>query len=161
MSSVLQRKRSVSDREFYKNAIDIRVELTRLACSESAVPKRYRVILGAPMVETAKSLVDNIAKAEEFYPNTAHGVLYRRHYLTLAIADCHRIVQDVQTLKDIGLPVNLNRLTDLADMIDREIALLKGTRKSVRLTGSVPIEERIAQARANLAELEDAAATMR
>lgn len=31
MSSVLQRKRSVSDREFYKNAIGIRVEATRLA----------------------------------------------------------------------------------------------------------------------------------
>ena len=161
MSNVLQRKRSVSEREFYKNAIAIRVELTKIACSENAVPKRYRVLLGAPMVETAKSLVDNVTRADEFYPNTAHGVLYRRHYLTLAIADCRRIVQDVQTMKDIGLPVNLNRLTDLADMVDREIALLKGTRKSTRLTGDAPIEERIAQARANLAELEEVRAAMR
>ena len=160
MSNVLQRKRSVSDREFYKCAIDIRIELTRIACSESAVPKRYRVILGAPMVDTAKSLVDNIVRSESFYPNTARGVIYRRHYLTLAIADCHRIVQDLQVLKDIGLPVNLNRLTNVADMLDREMALLKGTRKSVKLTGDASIGERIAKARAELEDLEQARDTM-
>ena len=161
MSNVLQRKRSVSDREFYKNAIAIRAEITRIACSENEVKKRYRLILGVPMVNTAKELVDNIAKAEEFYPNTAHGVVYRRHYLTLAIASCRSLVQDVQTIKDIGQPINLNRLTDLADMIDREIALLKGARKAVRLTGDAPMEERIARARADLAELEEVAAMMR
>lgn len=157
MSNVLKRKRSVSDREFYANAIRIRVEVTKLVCSESVVPKKYRLILGVPMVQTAKDLVDDVVRADSFYPNTAHGVLWRRHYLTLAIADCHRLVQDAQTLKDIGLSVNLNRMIDLADMIDREIALLKGTRKSTRLTGDATIAERIERARSDIAELEELA----
>ena len=160
MSSVYKRNRSASEPDFYTNAISIRVEVTKIACSESVVPKKYRLILGAPMVQTAKDLVDDVVRADSFYPNTAHGVLWRKHYLTLAIADCHRLEQDVQTIRDIGLPVNLNRMSDLADMIDREIGLLKGSRKSARLTGSAPIGERIERARADIAELEELAADM-
>lgn len=160
MSNVLKRKRSVSDREFYANAIRIRVEVTKLVCSESVIPKKYRLILGVPMVQTAKDLVDDVVRADSFYPNTAHGVLWRKHYLTLAIADCYRLEQDAQTLRDMGLPVNLNRMSDLADMIDREIGLLKGSRKSARLTGSATIGERIERARADIAELEELAADM-
>ena len=155
MSNVLERHRSVSALEFYSNAIRIRVEITKLMASSSVVPKSYRFILAAPAVETAKSLVDNIVRAEAFYPNTAHGVIYRKHYLTLAIADCRRITQDLQTVKDIGLPVNLNRFKDIADMVEREIALLKGTRKAVKLTGAAGIEERIALAEKQLMELEE------
>ena len=155
MSNVLLRKRSVSDREFYMNGSRIRVEVVKLMASDKVVPKSYRLMCAVPTVETAKSLVDNIVRAEAFYPNTAHSVIYRKHYLTLAIADCYRLVQDMQTLKDIGLPINLNRFKDLADMIDREIALLKGTRKSVRLTGDAPVSERIARARVEIEELEE------
>ena len=157
MSSVYKRNRIPSEPDFYTNAISIRVEVTKLACAESVVPKRYRLILGVPMVQTAKDLVDDAVRADSFYPNTAHGVLWRKHYLTLAIADCHRLEQDVQTLRDIGLPANLNRMSDLADMIDREIGLLKGARKSARLTGSASIAERIERARADIAELEELA----
>ena len=76
------------------------------------MPKKYRLILGVPMVQTAKDLVDDVVRADSFYPNTAHGVLWRKHYLTLAIADCYRLEQDAQTLRDMGLPVNLNRMSD-------------------------------------------------
>lgn len=155
-----KRNRSASEPDFYTNAISIRVEVTKIACSESVVPKKYRLILGVPMVQTAKDLVDDVVRADSFYPNTAHGVLWRKHYLTLAIADCHRLEQDVQTIRDIGLPINLNRMSDLADMIDREIGLLKGSRKSARLTGSAQIGERIERARADIAELEELAADM-
>ena len=155
MSNVLKRKRSLSEREFYMNAIRIRVEVTKLMASDKVVPKSYRLMCAVPTVETAKSLVDNVVRADAFYPNTAHNAIYRKHYLTEAIADCYRLVQDVQTLKDVGLPINLNRFAALADMIDREIALLKGTRKSVRLTGDASIDERIALARAEISKLEE------
>ena len=58
-------------------------------------------------------------------------------------------------MKDIDLPVNLNRYKSVADMIDREIALLKGARKAVKLTGGASIEERIKQAKSHIAELEE------
>ena len=154
MSNVVKRKRSLSEREFYKNAINIRIEVTKLMASDKVVPKSYRFLLAVPAVETAKALVDNITRADTFYPNTAHGVIYRRHYLTLAIADCYRILQDLQTIKDIGLAVNLNRLTIVVDMIDREIGLLKGTRKATKLPGDASVEERIVQAQAELERLE-------
>ena len=153
--SVLRKDRNVSDREFIKNAISIRNEVTRLMASQKVVPKSYRLLCAVPAVETAKSLVDNVIRADTFYPNTAHGVVYRKHYLTLAIADCYRIMQDMQSLKDIGLPINVNVFENLADMVDREIGLLKGTRKSARLAKSAPIEEQVERARMELAELEE------
>lgn len=153
--SVLRKDRSVSDREFIKNAINIRNEVTRLMASQKVVPKSYRLLCAVPAVETAKSLVDNVIRADTFYPNTAHGVVYRKHYLTLAIADCYRIMQDMQSLKDIGLPINVNVFENLVDMVDREIGLLKGARKSARLAKSAPIEVQVARARMELAELEE------
>lgn len=154
MSNVLRRKRSLSEREFYMNAIRIRIEVTKLMASDRIVPKSYRLMCAVPTVQTAKDLVDDIVRGDRFYPSSPHGVLWRKHYLTLALADCRRLTQDVQTLRDIGLPVNLNRLANLAEMVDREIALLTGARKSVRLVGHETASDRAARLRAELRDLE-------
>ncbi|MDO4290275.1 MAG: hypothetical protein Q4C41_03480 [Eggerthellaceae bacterium] len=156
MTNVLQRKRSLSELEFYANAIRIRVEVTRLMTRERIVPKKYRLILAVPTIATAKAMIDNIATAESFYRNTAHGVIWRKHYLTLAIGNCYGLAQDIQVLKDSGIGAHdLDEFKELADMIEREIALLRGVKKSTRITGKSDVVERIAMARAQLAELEE------
>ena len=144
MSGVYERYRNISDKEFFKNAIDIRVEITKLMASDKVVPKSYRLMSAVPTVATARELVNNIETANAFYPNTAYNVQQRRHYLTLAIANCYHLVQDLQTLKDIGLPINLNRFERVAELIEKEIALLRATKKAVKLTGDT-VEQRIAK----------------
>ena len=152
MSGVYERYRSLSDKEFFKNAISIRVEITRLMASDKVVPKAYRLMSAVPTVATARELVNNIETANAFHPNTAHGVLQRKHYLTLAIANCYHLVQDLQTLKDIGLPINLNRFENIAEMLEKEIALLRATKNGARLTKDT-VGERISQLELELAEL--------
>ena len=144
MSGVLARNRTLSQFEFYHNAIQIRIEVNRLMASDRVCPKKYRLLNGVPTVETARSVVYNINRADHFYPNTSFNVLERKRYITLAIADCDQLLQDMQCLMALGVVANANVLENVVNMIDKEIALLKGYRKSVKLTGKQTTEERIA-----------------
>lgn len=139
--------------KFFTQAIAIRVEVNKLMASSSVVPKAYRLLNAVPTVETARSIVYNVNRADCFYPNTSFNALERKRYLTLAIADCEQLMLDMQCLMDIGLPVNANRFEELAAMVEEEIRLLKGARKNVRVTGKKSAEERIAEAEAELERL--------
>ena len=134
MSGVPVRFRNISQFEFYNTAIDIRVRITRLVTS-SAVPKSYRFTFAVPMAQTARSMVYNIVTADAFYPNSEDAVTLRKRHLTLAIADCEQLYQDMQCLLAMGLPVPVSRLDEISEALDREIELLKGARKGVKLIG--------------------------
>ena len=153
MSEVHARNRNLSAFEFYNTALEIFVEVTKLAHSDKILPKSWRFTHAVPLVEMARSMVYNINRADQFYPNTAHNVTQRRHYLTLAIADAEQLAIEFGLLPKMGLPINMNRFQDIADMIEREIALLKGSRKNVRLTGRQSAEQRIAGLEEQIAEL--------
>lgn len=153
MSGVFERNRNVSEFEFYHNAIRIRVEVNKLMASPSVVPKAYRLLNAVPTVETARSIVYNINRADQFYPNSAVNALERRKYLSLAIADCEQLCQDMQCLVDIGLPVNVNRFEEVVAMIEQEIALLKGARKNVRIVGKRSLADMVSDAEAELERL--------
>ena len=152
--TVYQRNRHVSEYAFFHKALEIRVEVNRLMCQESAVPKRYRLTNAVPTIETARSIVYNINRADAFYPNTAANVIERRKYLTLAIADCEQLCLDMQCLMQLGLPGSVSRFEKLVDMVDEEIGLLKGARKNVKLTGERTPEQRIADLRGEIERLE-------
>lgn len=128
MSGVYQRNREVSEYKFFTQAIAIRVEVNKLMASSSVVPKAYRLLNAVPTVETARSIVHNVNRADCFYPNSSFNALERKRYLTLAIADCEQLMLDMQCLMDIGLPVNANRFEGLAAMVEEEIRLLKAAR---------------------------------
>ena len=134
MSGVYARNRNLSSFEYFSNAIAIRTAVTQLVTS-SAVPKSYRFVLAVPMAETARSLVFNLVKSDAFYPNNERNVAERKHYMTLAVADCEQLYQDIQCLLSLGLPVSASRFEALAESLDAEINLIKGARKGVKLIG--------------------------
>ena len=153
MSGVHQRNRQLSEYEFYHKAVAIRVEVTKLMASQNVVPKSYRFLLSVPSVETARSVVYNITRANAFYPSNSANALERRKYLTLAIADCEQLLQDFQCLLDLGLSVNANRFQAVVEDIDAEIGLLKGARKNVKVAGAQSVEDRITAARDEIERL--------
>ena len=130
--SVYQRKRNLSDYEFYSRAIAIRVEVNKLMASP---------------------IVYNITRADQFFPNTSFNVLERRKYLTLAIADCEQLCLDFQCLLELGLPINVNRFDAVVESIELEISLLKGARKNVKLVGKQSAEDLIESTAAELERL--------
>jgi len=125
--------RNISQFEFYNTAIAIRVAVTQVVTHR--VPKSYRFTFAQPMALTARSMVYNIVTADAFYPNTQENVSARKRYLTLAIADCEQLYQDLQCMMATGLPITAASLDALNEMLDAEINLLKGARKGVKLIG--------------------------
>lgn len=134
MSGVYTRNRNLSQFEYYNNAIQLRAMVAKMMNSKS-VPKAWRFTLAVPMMETARGILNDIVTSDAFYPNKEIWADERRRYLTLAIAGCGHLSQDVQLAMDAGLPVGEARLEAVSDAIEREIALLKGARSGVKLIG--------------------------
>lgn len=155
MSGVYARKRSISDFEFFNTALAIKVEVNRIALNEKIIPKRYRITNAVPLIDMARNMVYNINRSDQFYPNSSFNVLQRRKYLSLAVADCEQLCLELQSLIEMGRPIDVNKLEPLVDMVEREIALLKGARKNVRLVGKQSVEEKIRDAEQELSRLRD------
>ena len=73
--------------------------------------------------------MNNIVAANSIYPITIEEVNYRRVLQDKAIANCEQLFQELTYLADM-LPISLIKIEPYADVIDKEIALLKGWRKS-------------------------------
>jgi hypothetical protein len=144
MSGVRRAERTLSSFQFYHNAISIHVEVSKLCHSDKVIPKSWRLSHALPLIELSRSLLRNVTKSDAFYPNTTHNVLKRREYLTLAIADCEELGLEFGLLVPMGLTVNMNRFETIANLINDEIALLKGARKGVKLIGKQSLEQQIA-----------------
>lgn len=133
MSTVLERYRDLSNFEYFNHATKVRKDITELVTS-AAFPKSWRFVLAVPMAETARKLVYNLVTANAFYPNTEHNVTQRRHYMTLAVADCEQLLQDLQCVIDLGV-VKVSRCARLAEDVETTAKLVKGARKGVKLIG--------------------------
>ena len=134
MSSVLARKRSLSELEFYRNGCEIRTYLTRFVMNEKNVPKRYKFVFAMPIIALLLELFNNITMANSIYPINEHEVQLRRDCQTKAIANCEQVLQLLQYLIET-LPVDANKLCAATEMIKKEIALLKNWRKANRVLG--------------------------
>ncbi len=131
MSTVLARYRDLSNFEYFNTSLRVRKEITALVTS-AAMPKSYRFIYAVPMAETARSIIYNLVTANAFYPNSEHNVCQRKHYMTLALADCEQLLQDLQCLIDLGV-VKVSRCMRVAADVENAAKLIKGARKGVKL----------------------------
>ena len=134
MSGVYARNRHLSTHKYFTLALEIRAEITKKVTTKQ-LPKSYRFVFAVPMAETARSLVMNLVKADAFYPNTARNVEERKRFMTLAIADCNQLLQDLQCLKSLNSNISLSWFETLIQDVDDDIKLIKGARSGVKLIG--------------------------
>ena len=167
MSGVYARRRKLSEYEFVANARKIKVEVNRLVLNEKYVPKRYRFTNAVPAIDAARGITRNLNMSARFYPNTAANVIERRKHLSLALAECDNLMDELQDMIDLGLGLKdalrcdgdqPNRLEALVEMVDREISLITGAKKNVRLVGKRSLDEMIGDAEGELLRLLDAKA---
>lgn len=147
--SVVKNKRTLSRLEFYNNARKLRADLTNFLLRDFGVrDKVWKDINedGKEIVITEKypewiienfrhtiitslnNLMANIVAANSIYPVTIQEVDYRRILQDKAIGNCEQLFQELVFCADI-LPLSLSKFEPYAEVIDKEIALLKGWRK--------------------------------
>ena len=103
MSNVLRRNRSVSEIEYFHNAVKIRNEVTRLAMNEKVFPKRYRYVYSIPIINICRDLIKNA----QTYCNCAgeddeSSFLYNRKKEALynMLDCCENILAELQSARE-------------------------------------------------------------
>ncbi|MCM1220160.1 MAG: hypothetical protein NC548_37285 [Lachnospiraceae bacterium] len=76
-----------------------------------------------------RMMIRNIIHANSIYPHNKEEFNDRRRYQTMAIGNCEQLIQELQYVISI-INVDANKYLPYVDMVDREVALLRGWRKS-------------------------------
>lgn len=79
--------------------------------------------------DTTQTMIKSITSAYSIWPTNQVEVEEKRIWQDRAIGACENLLQDFTLIIDI-LPVNANKYVRYVDMIEKEIKLLKGWRKS-------------------------------
>jgi len=164
--SVLARKRSLSELEFYANALKLRRDMTFLllrdlglktivrnmrvntkmmeaedAAAFCGLVDKYQLKLAGEypewLIEKLRSsiwdilrdLMLNITKAYTIWATCRAEADERRIAQDRAIACCESLLKELELAVEV-LPIDAEKYMRYVDMVDREIALLKGWRKS-------------------------------
>ena len=164
--AVLARKRTLSQLEFYVNAINLRREVTKLLLRDLGIKSTVRNIrvntkkmepedaenfaellekyqlkiagdypewlidkLRASIWDILRDMMVNITKAHTIWATCKAEADERRLAQDRAIACCENLLKELELAVEV-LPVNAEKYMHYVAMIDREIALLKGWRKS-------------------------------
>ena len=151
--AVLKNKRALSGLEFYNNAIRLRQEITLLLLRDFGIKDKVRSVKGLSgtagmepedeaklpawwidkertnLMEICHRMVMNITQANTIYPMHESKFYDRRNFQNHAIGNCEQLLQEMQYIISI-VPVDAQKYMRYVDMIEKEIALLKGWRKS-------------------------------
>ncbi|MCH3961249.1 MAG: hypothetical protein LKF53_02670 [Solobacterium sp.] len=119
-------KFDASDREEFLRLCDkYNVNDSVLEAYPTWLLNHFRTIL----IDQMNTLINNITYANSVYPTREMEYDQRRAFQNRAIANCYQILQSMQYVISI-LPVDAEKYMPYVAMVDREIALLKGWRKS-------------------------------
>ena len=165
--AVLARNRTLSKLEFYKNAIQLRKQMTFLLLRDLGVKNRVRNLeidagnmepedretflsiagkygvcklpdaypewmvekLRDSIWNILRDLMINITRAYTIWATNLPEAYERRVAQDRAISCCESLLKEMELAIDV-LPVDAEKYMEYVDSIEREIALLKGWRKS-------------------------------
>jgi hypothetical protein len=133
MSNVVSRKRSLSELEFWKNAMEIRANFARYLMNEKHVPKRWRPVFTFPGIDYARRLMEEITASNTIYPTTDAELSQRRAHQNEAIVACELMIQHIQFMIDTLDGVSVSDFKELGEMIFKEEALIKAWRKQNKI----------------------------
>ena len=80
-------------------------------------------------MDLLRSLMKNICSANTIHITNKEEYYMRRNYQTQAICDCENLLQEMQYIIYVTHP-NVEKYMPYVDIIEKEITLLKGWRKS-------------------------------
>ena len=126
MSSVHKRLRKETELQFMQTAWELQFELTKFVMREKNLPKKWRLVLGCPIVEKVDELVDNLTYANCIYPTSISDVELREKYQQMAVANCWqlqnklvRMIECVETVKIEKMENVINLLSDAENLIKK------------------------------------------
>ena len=149
MSNVLERNRSLSRQEFYRNMDALAQDVTLFMLREKNVPKKYRGTVYYPMDAAFEKMFDLIRAANRIIPTTPELVEERKAAQQRCIDHLDALYRGLQKATNLcwkdqmrnrdGSKLSaeqqrlMRALDDFAERIDREERLLIGWKNSTKL----------------------------
>lgn len=133
MSEVYKRFRGTTGTQFEITALELQTEITKYCVNEKYVPKKWRLLIGIPLVNKVDELVDNISFANSIYltKNSAkEDVELRLRYQVKAIANCYQLQNLIIKLENTVDKVTIKSLDKIIDLLCVERNLLLAWKKS-------------------------------
>jgi len=130
MSNVYKRFRGETETQFIINALELQSELTRYCTKEKFIPKKYRLLIGVPIINKVDELVDNITFANSIFPTNETEIEQRKEYQVKAIANCFQLQNYIVKLEKTVDSVTISSLDKIIDLLCVELNLLKAWKKS-------------------------------
>ena len=135
MSDVFKRLRGTTGTQFEITALDLQTEITKYCVNEKYVPKKWRLLIGVPLINKVDELVDNISFANSIYvtktsPESDFNL--RRNYQIKAIANCYQLQNLIIKLENTVDKVTIKSLDKIIDLLCVERNLLLAWKKSTK-----------------------------
>ena len=133
MTNVFERNRKETKLQFYINALDLQVEITKYVMRENVVPKKWRYAIGYDLIRKTDWLVDFITMANSIYPTNWREMFLRKILQTLAIALCFRIQNKLILMEKCIETVKIEQMDRIIELVVHEMELLKAWKKSNKI----------------------------
>lgn len=133
MSGVYSRLRKITSVQFLATAMEIHKELALFCTKDTVMPKKYRLLLGVPLVNKATELMDNI-----FYADTINAINdfqfnEKLKYQQLALSNCYQLQTMLISAENIIETVTVANMDKLIDLIGLEFNLLNKWKDSTKI----------------------------
>lgn len=149
MSNVLERNRSLSRQEFYRNMDELAQEVSAFMLREKNVPKKYRGSIYYPTDEVMEEMLDLIRSANRIRPETPEQVEARKAAQQKCIDHLDKIYRALQKATNLCWKDKMHRRSDtpptaeqqriakaldgFANRLAKEESLLMGWKNSTKL----------------------------
>ena len=128
--------RGETETQFIVNALELQSLLTQYCVKEKYVPKKYRLLIGVPIINKVDEMVDNITFANSIYPTNEAELQERKRYQVRASANCFRLQNYIIKLEKTIDSVTISSLDKIIDLLCIELNLLKAWKKSDKIRAS-------------------------
>lgn len=133
MSDVFKRLRGTTGTQFEITALELQTEITKYCVNEKFVPKKWRLLIGVPLINKVDELVDNISFANSIYPTEDSELALRKRYQVKAIANCYQLQNLIIKLENTVDKVTIQSLDKIIDLLCIERNLLIAWKKSNKI----------------------------
>jgi hypothetical protein len=132
MSNVRQRERGTSEIEFLNTAHELELYTIKVVHNEKVIPKRYRLTLGKSLMESARTINQNVTYANSINPmHTKDPELkkrdyqMRREFQKLAVVEIQNLLALMRVVSEL-LPVKDTVLEEWTGLVLLEEKVVKG-----------------------------------
>nr|DAJ76574.1 MAG TPA: Avd-like-generating retroelement protein [Caudoviricetes sp.] len=130
MSNVHRRFRKETELQFLMTAQELQFELTKFVMREKNIPKKWRLIIGQPLIAKVDELLDNLNYANTIFPTNIYEYEMRSKYQTLAVCNCWQLHNKIVRMIECVQSVKIENLEKIAELLTNAEVLIKKWKKT-------------------------------